>query len=110
MAYIQSKGDCGITEEHQQADPVESIEGFQTLRERKDAGVDDGTDRGVVVEGDDRVHLAENQSTVSQLKDVVDGPTLSPCSRIWIMTNREASKATAAHWQIKPKSSKWSSP
>lgn len=71
---------------------MKGVEWLETFGEGENAKVDDGTDWSVVVKGDDRVHLASaHGSNKNELE-----PTFNPWRRSWIMTNREASKPSAA--------------
>lgn len=55
--HVEGKGSTSIAKQDQNADPVKRIEWLETFCEWEDDEVDDSTDWGIVVEGDDGVHL-----------------------------------------------------
>lgn len=55
--HVQSKRNPGIRNQHESSDPSQVVERLESLNEDEEDKVDGGADRGVVVEGDEGVHL-----------------------------------------------------
>jgi len=54
---VERERDGSVGGEDERSDSGDGVERLESLGEGKDAGVDDGTDGGVVVERDQRIHL-----------------------------------------------------
>ena len=55
--HVERKGDTGVREHDEGSQFAELVEWRESFCEGNDACVDDSADRGVVVQGDDGIHL-----------------------------------------------------
>lgn len=81
--HVERKGDTGVGEHDEGSQFAELVEWCEPFGEGNDACVDDGADRGVVVKGDDGVHLENMVICQPNVGSAICASlTFMPCSRI----------------------------